>query len=129
MKAILYATHKHPPKPLRRLALNSALQYCRAMVAILHDQDFSLQGYGKDLSGHICIWTAEGHTSRVALRKLTQIHGAATLEFLRVPPGNRLEKLVGEREGQWSVRINDQWRICFNWQDGHAYNVEIVDYH
>jgi proteic killer suppression protein len=66
---------------------------------------------------------------RVALRKLTQIHGAATLEFLRVPPGNRLEKLVGEREGQWSIRINDQWRICFDWQDGHAYNVEIVDYH
>ena len=65
----------------------------------------------------------------VALRKLTQIHGAATLEFLLIPPENRLEKLVGEREGQWSVRINDQWRICFNWQDGHAYNVEIVDYH
>jgi proteic killer suppression protein len=66
---------------------------------------------------------------RVALRKLTQIHNAATLEFLRVPPGNRLEKLVGEREGQWNIRINDQWRICFKWQDGHAYNVEIVDYH
>ena len=66
---------------------------------------------------------------RVALRKLTQIQGAASLEFLRIPPGNRLEKLVGEREGQWSIRINDQWRICFNWQDGHAYNVEIVDYH
>ena len=66
---------------------------------------------------------------RVALRKLTQIHSAATLEFLRIPPGNRLEKLIGEREGQWSIRINDQWRICFIWQDGHAYNVEIVDYH
>ncbi len=66
---------------------------------------------------------------RTALRKLTQIHVAATLEFLRVPPGNRMEKLVGERAGQWSIRINDQWRICFNWQDGHAYNVEIVDYH
>jgi toxin HigB-1 len=65
----------------------------------------------------------------VALRKLTQIHAAATLEFLRIPPGNRLEKLAGEREGQWSIRINDQWRICFNWQDGHAYDVEIVDYH
>jgi proteic killer suppression protein len=66
---------------------------------------------------------------RTALRKLTQIHGAATLTFLSVPPGNRLEKLGGNRQGQWSIRINDQWRICFNWQDGHAYHVEIVDYH
>ncbi|MFO7666166.1 MAG: type II toxin-antitoxin system RelE/ParE family toxin [Desulfobacterales bacterium] len=66
---------------------------------------------------------------RVALRKLTQINGAATLEFLRIPPGNRLEKLVGQREGQWSIRINDQWRICFNWHDSHAYDVEITDYH
>jgi proteic killer suppression protein len=66
---------------------------------------------------------------RVALRKLTQIHGAATLTFLRVPPGNRLEKLSGDREGQWSIRINDRWRICFHWQDGHAHDVEITDYH
>jgi toxin HigB-1 len=66
---------------------------------------------------------------RVCLCKLTQIHGAATLEFLRIPPANGLEKLGGNRKGQWSIRINDQWRICFNWKDGHAYNVEIVDYH
>ncbi|HBD08759.1 MAG TPA: plasmid maintenance system killer [Syntrophobacteraceae bacterium] len=66
---------------------------------------------------------------RTALRKLTQLHGAATLLFLRVPPANRLEKLAGDRQGQWNIRINDQWRICFLWQDGHAYDVEIVDYH
>lgn len=66
---------------------------------------------------------------RIALRKLTQIHGAATLEFLRVPPANKLEKLSGDRGGCWSVRINDQWRICFKWHDGNAYDVEIVDYH
>jgi len=66
---------------------------------------------------------------RVALRKLTQIHGAASLEFLRIPPANHLEKLSGDREGQWSIRINDQWRICFDWRDGHAFDVEIVDYH
>jgi proteic killer suppression protein len=66
---------------------------------------------------------------RTALRKLTQVHGAATLDFLRVPPGNCLEKLAGDRAGQWSIRINDQWRICFEWQDGNAFNVEIVDYH
>lgn len=66
---------------------------------------------------------------RIALRKLTLIHGAATLDFLRVPPGNLLEKLSGNRDDQWSIRINDQWRICFRWQDGDAYDVEIVDYH
>jgi toxin HigB-1 len=66
---------------------------------------------------------------RIALRKLTQIHAAETLDFLRVPPANFLEKLAGDREGQWSIRINDQWRICFVWKDGHAYDVNIIDYH
>jgi proteic killer suppression protein len=66
---------------------------------------------------------------RVALRKITQLNGSATLDFLRVPPGNMLEKLSGDRAGQWSIRINDQWRICFDWRDGNAHNVEIVDYH
>ena len=66
---------------------------------------------------------------RVALRKLIQLNSAATIAFLRVPPGNRLEKLSGDREGQWSVRINEQWRICFEWIGGNARNVEIVDYH
>ena len=65
----------------------------------------------------------------VALRQLQQIHAATSLEFLRIPPNNRLEKLSGDREGQWSIRINDQWRVCFEWQDGHARRVEIVDYH
>ncbi len=66
---------------------------------------------------------------RVALRKLTQIYAAETLTFLSVPPGNHLEKLGGDSKGQWSIRINDQWRICFAWHDGHAYDVEITDYH
>lgn len=66
---------------------------------------------------------------RIALRKLTQLNGVATISFLRIPPGNRLEKLSGNREGQWSIRINDQWRICFEWEGGNARNVEIVDYH
>ena len=65
----------------------------------------------------------------VAMRKLQQIHAATSLEFLRIPPNNRLEKLSGDREGQWSIRINDQWHVCFEWQDGHARRVEIVDYH
>ena len=66
---------------------------------------------------------------RVAERKLAQLDAAATLEFLRTPPGNHLEMLKGDRAGQWSIRINDQWRICFIWKDGDAYEVEVVDYH
>ena len=65
----------------------------------------------------------------VAERKLTQLNNAATLEFLRSPPGNRLEGLQGDRAGQYSIRINDQWRVCFRWQDGEVWDVEIVDYH
>ena len=65
----------------------------------------------------------------VALRKLDQIESAVTLDDLRVPPGNRLELLKRDREGQHSIRINDQWRVCFLWEDDGAYEVEIVDYH
>ena len=66
---------------------------------------------------------------RDAQRKLKQLNAAATLDFLRVPPGNRLEQLSGDRNCQWSIRINDQWRICFRWQDGMAADVEIIDDH
>jgi toxin HigB-1 len=66
---------------------------------------------------------------RAALRKLRILDAATTLADLRVPPGNRLEKLSGDRAGQWSIRVNDQWRICFRWKDGDAYDVEMVDYH
>ena len=66
---------------------------------------------------------------RQALRKLEALHAAPVLDQLATVPGNRLEKLRGDRQGQCSIRINDQWRICFVWQDGDAYEVEIVDYH
>lgn len=66
---------------------------------------------------------------RRAQRKLMLLDTATRLEDLRVPPGNHLEALVGDRRGQHSIRINGQWRICFVWRDGHAYDVEIVDYH
>jgi len=66
---------------------------------------------------------------RQALRKLVILDGAETLQDLRIPPGNRLERLRGDREGQHSIRINDQWRICFTWSEGGAEDVEIVDYH
>ncbi|MBI2286990.1 MAG: type II toxin-antitoxin system RelE/ParE family toxin [Nitrosomonadales bacterium] len=65
----------------------------------------------------------------IARRKLKLIDAVSRIEELRVPPGNRLEMLGGDRSGQWSIRINDQWRICFNWENGHANDVEIVDYH
>ena len=66
---------------------------------------------------------------RVARRRLLYLHQARRLEDLRVPPGNRLEALKRDRQGQHSIRINDQWRICFRWKDGDAFDVEIVDYH
>jgi proteic killer suppression protein len=65
----------------------------------------------------------------VALRKLQLLEAAGVIDDLRLPPGNRLEALKGDRQGQWSIRINAQWRICFNWDDRHASNVEICDYH
>ena len=66
---------------------------------------------------------------RQARRKLLLLDAAATLDDLRVPPGNRLEGLAGDRGGQYSIRINQQWRICFRWQNGEASEVEIIDYH
>jgi proteic killer suppression protein len=67
--------------------------------------------------------------TKSANRKLMQIHNARNLDDLRAPPGNRLERLSGDRKGQHSIRINDQWRICFRWRDGDAHDVEIVDCH
>jgi proteic killer suppression protein len=69
-----------------------------------------------------------GGIAKVARRKLDMIDGASRVTDLQAPPGNRLEKLKGDRAGQHSIRVNDQWRICFSWRDGDAYEVEIVDY-
>lgn len=70
-----------------------------------------------------------GDIQAVARRKLRMLNNALNLDDLRIPPANRLEALRGNRKGQHSIRINDQWRICFRWKDGDAYDVEIVDYH
>ena len=70
-----------------------------------------------------------GDLQAVALRKLRMLNNAHALADLRSPPANRLEKLTGRRVGQFSIRINDQWRVCFVWRDGEAYDVEVVDYH
>ena len=72
-------------------------------------------------------WTAS--LQGLALRKLEMLDAADRIEGLRAPPGNRLEKLSGDREGRWSIRINGQWRLCFRFAGGNAYDVEIVDYH
>lgn len=66
---------------------------------------------------------------RAGLRKLRLLDAATRIEDLRAPPANRLEKLSGARAGQWSIRVNDQWRLCFVWKDGEAHDVELVDYH
>ena len=66
---------------------------------------------------------------RAALRKLLMLDAATSLRDLEAAPGNRLEKLMGDRKGQYSIRVNDQWRICFRWQSGDAFEVELVDYH
>jgi len=70
-----------------------------------------------------------GDIQQVALRKLRMLNNAASLGDLRIPPANRLEQLKGNRKNMYSIRINDQWRVCFRWEDGDAYDVEIVDYH
>ncbi|MBF0280800.1 MAG: type II toxin-antitoxin system RelE/ParE family toxin [SAR324 cluster bacterium] len=67
--------------------------------------------------------------SGIAVDKLALLHAADILEDLKVPPGNELEPLTHDRKGQYSIRINKQWRICFTWRNGHAYRVEIIDYH
>jgi proteic killer suppression protein len=69
------------------------------------------------------------NVQRQAHRKLLLVDAAQALDDLRVPPGNRLERLSGDRKGQYSIRVNDQWRICFRWERGDAYDVEIADYH
>ncbi|WP_346763767.1 type II toxin-antitoxin system RelE/ParE family toxin [Wenzhouxiangella sp. XN24] len=79
-----------------------------------------------------CCVGSEGEVTRMqttARRKLRMLNNAETLQDLKVPPGNRLETLKGNRKGQHSIRVNNQWRLCFEWRNNHAYNVEIVDYH
>jgi len=70
-----------------------------------------------------------GYIQQIALRKLRMLNNTISLNDLRIPPANRLEKLAGNRVGQYSIRINDQWRVCFEWRDGSAFHVEITDYH
>jgi proteic killer suppression protein len=93
------------------------------MIASFRDAETAMVWYGRHSR------RLPGDIQRTALRKLRLINNARTLDDLRVPPGNMLEALAGNRRGQHSIRVNDQWRICFEWRDGHAHQVEIVDYH
>ena len=85
-----------------------------------HTNSVYLREFDKNLSRE---------TQQAALRKLRMLNNAKSIQDLRSPPGNRLEKLKGDRIGQYSIRINDQWRVCFEWREDNAYEVEITDYH
>jgi len=105
------------------LANNSAPRYHWPMIKSFRDKETERlfqRHFSKRLPPNL---------HRLAWRKLVQIDAAERLDDLRAPPGNRLEKLSGDRAGQYSIRINDRWRICFEWHDGDAYEVEITDYH
>ena len=91
-------------------------------------QDFACAETEKIFSGQMSRRIPQD-IQRTARRKLLQLHAAVTLRDMAVPPGNRLELLKGDRAGQYSVRVNDKWRICFRWQGSDAYDVEIADYH
>ncbi len=90
-----------------------------------------IKGFADAFSEHV--WrtgkTRGSPPANVTRRKLAMLDAAAKLDDLRVPPGNRLEKLAGDRKGQYSIRINDQYRVCFSWRDGDVHDVEITDYH
>ncbi len=105
------------------LDIINAMCYYRDMIRSFRDQEAAAvfqRNFSRRLPDNI---------QRTALRKLLILDAATGLNDLRVPPGNRLEALSGSRKGRHSIRINQQWRICFRWEDGQAHDVEIVDYH
>lgn len=103
-------------------AINGS-RYVRAMIKSFADQETERLFSGRASR------KLPADIQQTTLRKLVLLYAAVDLGFLRIPPGNRLEALKGDRVGQHSIRINDRWRICFVWRDGDAYEVEIVDYH
>ncbi len=100
----------------------NAIRYYYRVIASFKSQDVENLFNGIRVARFVNIET-------VAMRKLAILNRVARLNELRVPPNNRLEALKGNRQGQYSIRVNDQWRICFRFESGHAYDVEIVDYH
>ncbi|EIC20974.1 plasmid maintenance system killer protein [Thiorhodovibrio frisius] len=104
------------------LAFRNASRYAFAMIKTFRCRDTETLFSGRRVARFANI-------ERAALRKLVQLNLARVIDDMRAPPGNRLEALKGDRSGQWSVRINAQWRLCFRFLDGDALDVEIVDYH
>ena len=102
--------------------VTNAMRYYGMVIASFADRDTEALAGGRKVRRYVAI-------EKVARRKLRQLEIAGTLEDLRVPPGNRLEALKGSRKGQMSIRINDQWRVCFTWTTAGPADVEIVDYH
>jgi proteic killer suppression protein len=107
---------------LGELDVNNVPRYCAAMIQSFRCPDTQALFERRHVARFV-------HVQAVARRKLEQLHMAGRLNDLSIPPGNRLEKLSGNREGQWSIRINDRWRVCFVWTGTDAQGVEIVDYH
>ncbi len=105
------------------LDVSNAWRYCIAMIKSFRNKETE-KIFNRHFSKKI-----PSDIQHQARRKLVMIDAAPELSVLRIPPGNRLEALKGDRKGQHSIRINDQWRICFNWKAGDAYDVEITDYH
>ena len=105
------------------LDVNNVTRYYSPVIKSFADRDT------ERLFGRERVRRYPAALQRPMLRKLVAVDAAEALEDLKVPPGNRLEKLKGDRAGQQSIRVNDQWRICFRWAGGNAYDVEIVDYH
>jgi proteic killer suppression protein len=105
------------------LTFNASRYTVKKMIKSIKDKETE-RVYNRSLSKKL-----PSDIQQVALRKLRMLNNAKSINDLRVPPANRLEKLKGDNENLYSIRINDQWRICFNWQNGNAYNVEIIDYH
>ena len=99
------------------------MRYYECMILSFKDKEAELV-YGQQFSKKL-----PKEIQRAALRKLVVLHNSVSLDDLRIPPGNNLEGLKGDRKGQHSIRINDRWRVCFTWKDGNAADVEIVDYH
>ncbi|MFM9181548.1 MAG: type II toxin-antitoxin system RelE/ParE family toxin [Phycisphaerales bacterium] len=112
-----------PPWDDDRGIHNAARSYGATMIKTFRDRRTETLFHG----GHVPLWHPE--LTHRAMRKLHVIDAATDLRDLRAMPGNRLEKLAGDRSGSWSVRVNDRWRICFRWSNGHAEDVELVDYH
>ena len=110
------------PAVLLPLDVNSKALYAVQVIKSFRSKDAERLHAGEPLRRFAAI-------ERVARRKLRILDAAAELRDLAAPPGNRLEALKGDRQGQRSIRINDQWRVCFVWREGDAYEVEIVDYH